>query len=888
VEETADARATDGNVWVLPEQTQLRSLLPFLSWSQSAAGQPWELPLRELEPLLLMIARVGDKAVDLVRFSSHAPLPAAMRLLVTLIDKGFPKEPPVTDVPDFHRRVHAFFEQHDCGPAFDLRAADFGKVQAGYKELPPKLQWLAELSPSMAADLHPQRRCVAWSEWCYVAGDCYAEAHISVNSEMCVLVWSAVQAMAEYEPAVKNTVRTLEKAEAAPGNTAAATFKALAKVLALPLASAVINCFKRTVWPVELWALSGHPLSRVNEVPDRLIFQVKPMEVMATRFGVMMEHAAFAVLKEATLGAGDAQGMQLVRDVADEPKLKSSRLQLVRDVCEAIADIRPAWAEVKMPVDRCAKMLATLREKEQREKLTTSARVAASGGADAAGTGAPLTASRQREWSNVISGENSKPFTAIVAAVDAYADQIDECFLEVMDIIFRGVKEFGPSHPCQDFMMQSEGAAVPAVHACFAQWAPLRRKQRIYFAVRGGLPGGGDVPDGLLTHEMLKSTFDKFQVGDLDDDKFDYLLEAWRAQAAALGCQPDRMPVAIPSEEWLMELDHYDVASEYLTAIMSARGLRAMQKGYAISDVAKWCKAHWRQAPLTCITTLREHKSFARQVFRQALRDMGDHAIKARKLGRLDQGRLQYHVPPSSRVWTLIKGADVGVQEQVRMRTNTPAMANALVWAMGQAHGSGAAAVVTQPRAGVVLAATQGVPMHKLDDHQLTAEQLDKREQNRKALQAKRDARERDAARYKQTRLDGTAPKGGGRGTGKGDPSKRQKGGGEGRSAGCGKRQKEGKGRGGKGNSKKPRASWNHEERTVTVDGVVFDTVNADGKRVSEVLGIPEPVCYGWCVKAGACTQPNHADHQGGDEAVAHRNITEELREEYRTHFRRE
>ena len=163
----------------------------------------------------------------------------------------------------------------------------------------------------------------------------------------------------------------------------------------------------------------------------------------------------------------------------------------------------------------------------------------------------------------------------------------------------------------------------------------------------------------------------------------------------------------------------------------------------------------------------------------------------------------------------------------------------------------------------------------------MTDEQMAKRERNRKSRQAKKDSRERDAAKYTQTRLDGTTGKGGGKG-GKRKYDRVGKGG----DGGADRREKGGKGRG-KGNNKGPKANWNHEDKSVTVEGITYDTVDEQGQRVAHVLGLPEPVCYSWCAKAGACTQPNHANHQGGDEAVAHWNITDDHRELFREHFAR-
>jgi hypothetical protein len=394
---------------------------------------------------------------------------------------------------------------------------------------------------------------------------------------------------------------------------------------------------------------------------------------------------------------------------------------------------------------------------------------------------------------------------------------------------------------------------------------------------------------------MSKAAFGKFQSGDLDDPLFDYLKEAGRARAAAIGCEESMMPTGIQEAEWLQQKEHYDVAATYITALMSARGLSASVAGYSISDVASWCKEHWESAPPTCRTTLREHVTFAKKVFKLALHDMGDHCIKVRKLGRLDQPPLQYHIPPSSQVWTLTKGADLGVQEAVRMRTNTPAMANALVWAMHQlqVQNGGGATVGAKPPGDGQPATTMKrkrselLDLSKVSDDQLTKAQLEKREENRRQRKARKEAKSKDEAKYKQTKLGGPwkdkEPAGRGKGAGgRGAKRGRDK-------DDDGGDHKRGKGKGGRGGSgaKSPTAKWNNDDKSVTVDGKTYDTVSEDGQRVSQVLGIPEPVCYGWCVKAGACTQPYHADHQGGDEAVAHRNITEEHRELFRQHFAR-
>jgi hypothetical protein len=525
---------------------------------------------------------------------------------------------------------------------------------------------------------------------------------------------------------------------------------------------------------VELWALGVDPMLRINEVHDRLRYEKDPMEVLATRFDVIKMHPKMAALCEVAEGASAAQGAQLIKDVASELGLKSSKMKLVYDVCHVVADIRPLWSTASTPGARIDLLLEALREREQREKLTTSVRSVKGGEADGTGTSAPLTAAKQREWSNVLNGENSRQFAAIVAAVDQLSGSLDERFLEACDIIFRGVKGIGPCHACQDFLVQSEDKAPPAVHACFAQWAVLRRKVRTYFAVRTGMPKGGDVPAGLLAHEMSKAAYGKFVSGDLDDSAFDYLKEAWQARAAALGCEAKDLPRGIPEVQWLLEKEHYEVGSKYITALMSARGLSATVAGHSITDVAEWCKGHWDSAPPNCRTTLKEHINFAKKVFRLALHDMGDHCVKVRKLGRLDQPPLQYHIPPSSQVWALIKGADLGVQEAVRMRTNTPAMANAVVWAMHQLqvqNESGASAGASAESVPAVKGKRKlegQQDLSKVEDHQLSEAQLAKRESNRQQRKTRKEAKAKDAARFKQTRLDGTREGSAGKGAGKG------------------------------------------------------------------------------------------------------------------------
>jgi hypothetical protein len=337
-----------------------------------------------------------------------------------------------------------------------------------------------------------------------------------------------------------------------------------------------------------------------------------------------------------------------------------------------------------------------------------------------------------------------------------------------------------------------------------------------------------------------------------------------------------------------MDNDHYETAAEYLTALMAARGLEPSEEDSTITAVGQWCRKHIKKAPESSPALVRQHKRFAKKVFATAIADMGDFCIKARALGRLDQGRLNYHIPPASQVWSMIQGADEGVQELVRMRTNTPAMAEALEWSMSQMEAGARMGAQGMARRG----ADVDLGRVYVPDNELTPEQLQKRQQNRQSRLEKkvRTHPDRDGHKYKQLQLDGTRTvtfdpdnRKGGRGRGN-----KRKGEGDGGSGRGNKKQKGGKkGRGrGRGGGKMT-AFWDNDPKTVTVDDIVFDTRDADGKKVSEVLGIPDPVCFGWCVKAGACSQPWHHDHQGED-AAAHRNITADHRDIFCAHFRRE
>ena len=257
------------------------------------------------------------------------------------------------------------------------------------------------------------------------------------------------------------------------------------------------------MWDTELWCLSTDPVLMASEVTDRLTYGEHPMDVITGRMHELRKHPSMAVLDKLLQGASDTFSASVIRDVAVELKLKSTHMQLVRDVVAVLADIQPRWqgkvSDSTTPVapeDRMKEVMAALRERAHNVVVEKSARAASagSGSGEAVGTSAPLTVSRQREWNNVISGSMSRPFSAIVAAVELYRDVMEDNHIKVISLIMRGADKMGPCHPCQDFMMQSVSAAVPGVHACFALWSPLRRKMPTYYSVRTGMPDGGMAP----------------------------------------------------------------------------------------------------------------------------------------------------------------------------------------------------------------------------------------------------------------------------------------------------------------------------------------------------------------------------------------------------------
>jgi hypothetical protein len=154
-EETVKARAADGYMWELPEQTPLRAMLPYLPW-QHADGQPVLLSAVEMEPVLAMASRTATaNSPSEIRFLTHMLAPAAMRVLVALLDSGFTTVPPVQSPADWLRRLGEHFKAHPFDHRFELGADDHSKNQAAFGSIPPTLKWMAQVDNGMLAAAYP-------------------------------------------------------------------------------------------------------------------------------------------------------------------------------------------------------------------------------------------------------------------------------------------------------------------------------------------------------------------------------------------------------------------------------------------------------------------------------------------------------------------------------------------------------------------------------------------------------------------------------------------------------------------------------------------------------------------------------------------------------------
>ena len=478
---------------------------------------------------------------------------------------------------------------------------------------------------------------------------------------------------------------------------------------------------------------------------------------------------------------------------------------------------------------------------------------------------------RQREWNSVLQGDASAAFTATVAEVNKLIKS-GATPTKIHAAVFMGVANNGPSHPLQVWMAASLKAPTPGVHIIFTQLAAYKRTVMHYFRDCAAHPEGEPVCLAVQQHVLTDAFMTAWLEGNLASANFDPLYEASLLAAVKLEEQP---PKRRPAESRMTKYSDIDVETPMVLHLLRARGLKGTDPSHRMERVIQWGKKYLMPVLEGSPSVLADRLVVWRRIYMQALGDLGEHAISVRRLGRLDVGPLVQQIPAASTVWAMMAAADESIKGGVEMRAHHPSMWAELEKREKYARDYDASDKRKRPAAEDVSQPNRLANnyLKDVEDKDLTPTQLAKRQQNRKTKEHKQT---------KQPTLDGwVRPEAKGKGRGRGGK-------GDARARGKGDQTKgKGRGKGGKGGSSVV-CGWN-EDGSFHVAGTNYlvRANDGSGKTISDVVGLPEPICWPWCIRRGACFRKWHQEHQG-EEGMAHSRITDKHREQVQQLFRQE
>jgi hypothetical protein len=532
-------------------------------------------------------------------------------------------------------------------------------------------------------------------------------------------------------------------------------------------------------------------------------------------------------------------------------------------------------------------------------------------------------------------------FVAVAAEVKRLTEGVHGYdAMEVLSVMHQGVDNLGPVHILQKALGSLTTNPVASMHEVFEVANRLRSLLPEYYTrmLAAGKPklvkmpdeqamgkAAGDaimeevvdVPVELGAHSLSYEFVKAWVTWDLKAKSFDLLGEWRELQAKLKSVDP---PPRVPAERQYGRLRDFEIAAHMLSELLRIRGMAATGEG-SVEGVMEWIRDSVQTAEDLNLGDGRMGEVY--KVWQQCLKEVAMHCGTLRVAGPWKQQRLGAHLPEGSITVDLMDQLDLSWKEEQRLRRCHPTLfGNRGV----QGPGGGYSPSGGQPGTG------RKRDLNMVEDKDLTPEEWERRQANRRSKLAKRDWLGQGQDQYgtgdrtwrtgkgDQDRSDGSGKGKGkgleGKGKGKGLEGKGSKGKGD-------KGSKGGKGEKGKGDAKGKGAGkgkgdraggwqteegrgWGSRSSEVHYDkstGTLtfkppgypeeyYATVDEDGLTLAEFLGNKDrKVCEAFAlspieVNGGAhCCYSRHVDHQGMDGA-AHKGLTPEVRRKARQHFR--
>ena len=371
--------------------------------------------------------------------------------------------------------------------------------------------------------------------------------------------------------------------------------------------------------------------------------------------------------------------MEALNVISSAADINSSHLQRIRDVIKQLDTYRTVWSSGILPHKRLEAVVDAIKEDSERHALIKQNSKAASGKSDVGGQGLELVANRfndSTQWSSLMVGHRSAPFTSMVAAINEVLTDPDPSGVLVVERCYRGAERSSPVHPMQVYMSAPLKSAPPAVHVVFMDVIPFKQYRELFFVLSVAFPDGEPNDDTRIKiHRFSPGFLNAFLKGESEADIFDICFESECVEAVKLALE---VPARKPKLKRLLTLDDYSVGPPFLSRLMVARGLRGTSSQHRLHAITLWCEAFIRPALEGAGRDLMDRLSAAKEIFECGVREMFEHCIIIRSLGPLDTPELLHQIPPNATIWQMMRAATSGIEMGTQLRAHNPALARAV------------------------------------------------------------------------------------------------------------------------------------------------------------------------------------------------------------------
>jgi hypothetical protein len=673
ISDYAEARSQDNWRWEFPAGTPMLAIFPRLPWELQAGALPC-LDSEKLRGYLGVTAMAPEGAPIDVALGMHNFDPSALKNFRALLEAGMSREP-VGSLAEWTSRVLSFLKQGKVELSkLRLSAANFvpncvHPQAAPAAKIPNKMLWVHKIHFTECTSHCRSKTALPWVELAIVLGDISTEALQGRQSMAAAMSWSIAKAVAEEDAPVRSIVARCERAAMGERDYAYQNW-------AEPLAASILSFWQRTEWPPELFSLEETVLWRSSEVSWRVQYISNPDQVIAAKIHLVLER--FPKLKAFADGAGSAFVMEAVRSVAEYNNIKTTNMQKVREVAKVVATYERKWMNLVDPHEKLAAILEAIADDEQCGELL---KLGSKQGGHSTGAGAVNDSAHlqrfndKKQWSNVLQGDKSVAFTAMVAALDVLFAEAEPDGVRIMEIGLRGADGSNPVHPMQLHIL-AEGKGTPLVHIVFANISPYRVYFERYVVECCAYPEGGcEVETSVSQHTFSKGFLTTLVSGQIFHEKVDLCRESERLEAVKLAnYRPARVT---PFAQRYLEYADYDVGPPMLVHILSSIGLKGTNPKYRFAVVVKWCKGYILPALNGSLSVLHDRIRMAKKILIAAMQALGRQCFVIRAMGPLDVGELEFQIPPSATVWKMMTAATEGIREGVVLREHYPSLARA-------------------------------------------------------------------------------------------------------------------------------------------------------------------------------------------------------------------